>query len=138
MSNYVIKGKALGSPRHNSRHCSKASSLSRIHDHTRWDSSGRVIGSTQRSLPDNKQHSQTTDIFVPGGIGTRYPNKRTDPEPRHRPRGHRGSKRRITDENSSRFQSPVVILAQLFNRCGRLMSRQEYRVDFLIHLGFCC
>jgi hypothetical protein len=51
----------------------KASSLSRIRDHTqkhhtRWDSSGRVISPTQRSLPDNTHHSQQTDIRAPGGI----------------------------------------------------------------------
>jgi len=45
----------------------KASSLSRIHDHTqthhtRQDSSGRVISPTQRPLPDNTQHSQQTSM----------------------------------------------------------------------------
>jgi len=41
----------------------RGSSLSRPHDHTqtphtRWDSSGRVISSSQRPLPENTQHSQ--------------------------------------------------------------------------------
>jgi len=35
--------------------------------HSRWDSSGRVIGSSQRPLPDNTQHSQQTYIHAPGG-----------------------------------------------------------------------
>jgi len=35
-----------------------------------------VIGSPQRPLPDNTQHSQQTDIYAPDGIRTRIPNKR--------------------------------------------------------------
>jgi YD repeat-containing protein len=41
--------------------------------HTRYDSSGRVISPTQRSLPDNTQHSQETNIHVPSGIRTHNP-----------------------------------------------------------------
>ena len=36
--------------------------------HSRSDSSGRVISSSQRPLPDNTQHSQQTDIHVPVGF----------------------------------------------------------------------
>ena len=36
--------------------------------HSREDSSGRVISSSQRPLPDNTQHSQQTNIHAPGGI----------------------------------------------------------------------
>jgi len=48
----------------------QAASLLRFRDHTqihhtRKDSSGRVIDPSQRSLPDNMQHSQQTDIHVP-------------------------------------------------------------------------
>ena len=35
---------------------------------TRYDSSGRVISSSQRPLPDNIQHSQQADIHASGGI----------------------------------------------------------------------
>ena len=47
----------------------------RLHDHTRThhtrqDSSGRVISSSQRPLPDNTRHSQQTNIHAPGGIRT--------------------------------------------------------------------
>ena len=35
---------------------------------SRQDSSGRVISSSQRPLPDNTQHSQQTNIRTPGGI----------------------------------------------------------------------
>jgi len=71
----------------------KASSLSRIHDHTqthrtRYDSSGQVISPTQRPLTDNTQHSQQTDIRAPGGIRTHNPSKRAAADPRLRPRGH--------------------------------------------------
>jgi hypothetical protein len=45
--------------------------------HIRQDSSGRVISPTQKSVPDNKQHSQETDTHAPGGIRTRSPSKRT-------------------------------------------------------------
>jgi hypothetical protein len=71
----------------------KASALSRIPDHTqthhsRQDSSGRVIMSSQRPLPDNTQHSQETDIHAPGGIRTCNPSKRAAADPLLRPRGH--------------------------------------------------
>jgi hypothetical protein len=38
--------------------------------HSRYDSSGRVISSSQRSLPDNTQHSNQTHIYAPVGIRT--------------------------------------------------------------------
>jgi len=34
--------------------------------HSQQDSSGRVISSSQRPLPDNTQHSQQIDIHAPG------------------------------------------------------------------------
>jgi hypothetical protein len=43
--------------------------------HTRLDSSGRVISTKQRTLPDNTQHSQQTHIYVSGGIRTSNPSK---------------------------------------------------------------
>jgi hypothetical protein len=36
--------------------------------HTRWDSSGRVISSSQRPPPGNTQHSQEEDIHSPAGF----------------------------------------------------------------------
>ena len=38
---------------------------------------GLVIGSSQKPLSDNTQHSQQTDIHTSGGIRTRNPSKRT-------------------------------------------------------------
>ena len=71
----------------------EVSSLSRIHDHTqtqhtRQDSSGRVISQTQKHLPDNTQHSQETDVHAPGGIRIHNSSKREAADPRLRPRGH--------------------------------------------------
>ena len=47
--------------------------VSRSHTTThysRQDSSGRVISSSQRPLPDSTQHSQQTNVHAPGGIRT--------------------------------------------------------------------
>ena len=47
--------------------------VSRSHtttQHIRQGSSGRVISSSQRPLPDNTRHSQQTNIHAPGGIQT--------------------------------------------------------------------
>ena len=38
-------------------------------------SSGRVMSPSQRSLPNNTQRSQETDIHAHGGIRTRNPSK---------------------------------------------------------------
>ena len=74
-------------PLRNSPQLAKTSSLSRIYDHTqthhtRQDSSGRVISSSQRPVPENTQSSQQTDIHAYGGIRTHNPNKRTAADPR--------------------------------------------------------
>ena len=68
-------------------------SLLRFLDHTqthhsRQDSSGRVIGTSQRPLPDNTQHSQKTGILAPGGIRTCNPRKAAAADPRLRLRGY--------------------------------------------------
>ena len=59
--------------------------------HTLWVSSGRVISSTQRSLPHNTQHHmrQTSVLGARmSGIRTHNPSKRAGADPRLRPRGH--------------------------------------------------
>jgi len=45
------------------------------------DSSGRMIGPSQKPVPANKQHPQETDIPNPGGIRNRNPSKRTPVDP---------------------------------------------------------
>ena len=84
-----------------------ALSHSVTHTHTRWDSSGRGIGPSQRPLPDNTQHLQETDIHAPGGIRTRNPSKRAAADLRLRPLGHRDRRRYVPSkclQNSTRLQ----------------------------------
>jgi hypothetical protein len=64
--------------------------ITMTHTHSRYDSSGRGIGSSQRPLPGNTQHSQQTDIQAPSVIRTRNPNKRAAADLHPRPRGNRG------------------------------------------------
>ena len=64
--------------------------VSRSHttQHSRQDSSGRVISSSQRPLPNNTQHSQQTNIHAPGGIRTHELSRQAAANLRLRPRGH--------------------------------------------------
>ena len=55
--------------------------------HTRYDSSGRVIGTSQIPLPYNTQHSQQKDIYAPSGIRTRNSSNRAAADSRFIPRG---------------------------------------------------
>jgi hypothetical protein len=50
--------------------------------------STRVIGPSQRPLPENTQRPQETDIHVCGGIRTHNPSKRAAVDLRLRTRGH--------------------------------------------------
>ena len=56
------------------------------HD-SRQDSSGRVVSSSLRPLPDNTQHSQQTDIHAPGGIRTHDLGRRAASDLHRIPRG---------------------------------------------------
>ena len=56
--------------------------------HSRKDSSGPVISSLQRPLPDNTQHSQQTNIHALGGIRTHDLSRRAAAGLRLRPHGH--------------------------------------------------
>jgi hypothetical protein len=56
--------------------------------HSRLDSSGRVISSSQRLLPDYTQHSQQTNIPALGSIRTHNLSRRGAADPCRRPRGH--------------------------------------------------
>ena len=76
-----IKQFTVGAIMQNSPWWAKASSLSRLYDHTqtqhtRWDFSGRVFRPTKIPLRDNTQHWQETDLHAPGGIRTHNPSKR--------------------------------------------------------------
>ena len=59
-----------------------------ITHHSRWDSSGRGIGQSQRPLPDNTQQTKGAEIHALGGIRTRNPSKRAAADPRPRPLCH--------------------------------------------------
>jgi hypothetical protein len=63
--------------------------VSRSHTthHPRWYSSGRVISSSQRPLP-NTQHSQQTNIHDPGWIRTHNLSRPAATDLRLRPSGH--------------------------------------------------
>ena len=56
--------------------------------HIRQDSSGRVISSSQKPLPDNTQNSQQTNIHAPCGIRTHDLSRRAAADLRLRPHGH--------------------------------------------------
>ena len=56
--------------------------------HSRQDSPGRVISSSQRPLPDNTQPSQQTNIHAPSGIRTHSFSRRAATDSRLRLRGH--------------------------------------------------
>jgi hypothetical protein len=83
----------ISTPRRNCSWWARASCLLKLHDHIQtdhtWqDSFERVIGPSQRPLPDNTQHLEETDIHVLRGIRTHSPSKRAAADPRLRPRGH--------------------------------------------------
>jgi len=56
--------------------------------HSRYDSSGRVISSPQKTLPDNTKHSLQTNIHAPFGIRTHDFSRRAAADLRLRPPGH--------------------------------------------------
>ena len=58
-----------------------------ITHHSRYDSSGRGIGPSQRPLPENTQQSQESSTS-PGRIRTRNPSKRSAADTRLGPLGH--------------------------------------------------
>ena len=54
-----------------------------------------MIVPSQRTVPDNTQHSQQTDIHAPDGIRTLNPSKRAAADTRLRPRGQGGKLRTV-------------------------------------------
>ena len=78
--------------------------ISRSHtttQHSRQDSSRRVISSSQRPLPDNTQHSQQRDIHAPVGIRTHNCSRRSATHLHLRPRSHWDRHRASYIEDSS-------------------------------------
>ena len=74
-------------------HWAKASSFSRIYNHTqtrhtRYYSSGWVNSPVQRILTEKHKTLTTDRIPCPGGIRTHNPSQQVAADPRLRPRGH--------------------------------------------------
>ena len=91
--------------------------------HSRQVSSGQVISSSQRPLPDNAQHSQQTNIHASSGIRTHDLSRRAAAVLRLRPRGHQ-------DRQEERLLSKI-----LGNRrhswIGHTVRRNEFVVNIL-------
>ena len=90
--------------------------VSRSHtttQHSRYDSSGWVISSSQRPLPDKTQHSQQTNIHAPGGIRTHDLSWRAAADLRLRPRGYwdRLQWLRISNAKENEMPNSVCVLA---------------------------
>jgi hypothetical protein len=62
--------------------------------HSRYDSSGRVIGQMQRLLHDHTHQTQQKNTHGPGGIRTRNLSSRAAADLRLRPRG-RGDRQNL-------------------------------------------
>jgi hypothetical protein len=95
--------------------------------HSRWDSSGRVISSSQRPLPDNTQHSQQTNFR------THDLSRRAAADLRLRPRGHwdrqHVSPVELNSSCAGSCQTKDVVF--LFARSGlvRSVQRLSYKQD---------
>jgi len=85
--------------------------------HSRQDSSGQVISSSQRPLPDNTRHSQQTNIHAPGGIRTHYLSRRAAAELLLRPRGY-WYRRHI--HNIYKFITPNTDISEQFADSQRI------------------
>jgi hypothetical protein len=93
--------------------------------HSRYGSSGRGIGSSQRPLPDNNtQHSQETDIHALCGIRTHNPSKRAAADPRLRPHGH--------------WDRPNYILITYLFLNSFFLSRDLWVPTHCRCIGLCC
>ena len=93
--------------------------------HHSWqDSSGRVISSSQRPLPDNTQHSQQTNIHDPRGIRTHNLSRRAAADLRLRPRGHWDRHRTIL-QNTIINKSPSHV-GPMFPYCVHRKQQDSY------------
>ena len=79
----------------NSPQWARASSFTRILDHTQRRTTVGRIRLQEWSARRNIQHSQQTDIHAPGGIRTHSLSRRAAADPRLRPRGHWDRHRQI-------------------------------------------
>jgi hypothetical protein len=106
-----------------------------------------VISSAQRPLPDNPQHSQKTDIHVPGGIRTHNPNKRSAADSCIRACGHWDRRISVTyylkkhsaDKNRSNRRTSDIVIERNYLRRHVLPEESHGRsgkILFLFFIGF--
>jgi len=98
--------------------------VSRSHTTTHhiWeDSSGRVISSSQRPLPDNTRQSQQTNIHSPGGIRTQNLSRRAAADLRLRLRGH--------------WDRQPTYLSNRNKYCFRRATNRSSCTDTILHLA---
>jgi hypothetical protein len=93
--------------------------------HSRWDSSGRVISSSQQPLPDNTQHSQQTSIHAPGGIRTHDLSRRAIADLRLRPRSHWNRPSSVT--TLSKYSPVSIFLNSELQLCVSENSCLQFR-----------
>ena len=80
--------------------------------HHSWqDSSGRVISSSQRPLPDKTRHPQQTNNHAFGGIRTHDLSRRAAADLRLRPRGYWDRRFHLTSTNCFRLRASLSILS---------------------------
>jgi hypothetical protein len=136
----------------------RAPSLSRIHNHTQthhtqYYSSGRVIGPSQRPLPENTQHPKETDIHAADGIRTHNLSRRVPTDPHLRQRGHWDrliyclsykNKKIIQVSSHFRFLYPISAIhptarnsiTSFLRSFGATPSRGNYYPPWLEHHSF--
>ena len=113
----------------------RASSFTMFLDHTQLyipqseDSSGRVISSSQRPLPDNTQHSQQTDIHAPGGIRNHSLSRREVADLRPRPRSHWD--RRWLNWTPGNKNKVCMEAHVCLSRCGAFINKRIFRAVLL-------
>ena len=113
--------------------------------HSRQDSFGRVISSSQRPLPDNTQHSQQTNIRAPYGIRTHDFSRRAAADLRLRPRGHWDRQRNVskyTKADKSKIKINMLLELHIFcicmnvNRCSSVSIVTRWRSTGKIFFHF--
>jgi hypothetical protein len=107
-----------------------------VTQHSRYDSSGRVIGPSQRTSP-NTQHSQETDIHTPGGIRTRSPSKRVIANPClsrivEGARGHLGSDPSIQSFHLKTAEISGIIGTRVVRSASILFSSGFHADQYLL------
>ena len=99
-------------------------SVSHKTHHSRYDSSGRVISTSQRPLPDNTQHSQQTNIHAPCGIRTHNLSRRAAAGLHLRPRGHWDRQTWVRLIKFNKTHQDIKFHENRLARSGAIIKRQ--------------